>query len=203
MSLQNIYSKNINGMLDYAGNTLGLNGSCITFNNIYQGCNSPGTSGVCGTWITTDTTSSANTNWANFVNNLPPAITNGGTTFDYSQNSSSDEIEIPLGAEIDYAVLIWSGNNGSGNVDISTKAINFKTPQGQNQSILPENTFLSPLNNGYYTCSRVVTSIVEQGGNGFYTCGNVYSEFRTNMASAGWLLIVVYKHQSLGFVNIN
>lgn len=203
MSFQTMYSKNITGMIEYAGNTLGLNGACTSFNSVYQGCNSPGTSGIAGAWITTDTTSHASSNWLTFVNNLPAASTNGGTTFDCTKNSSSDTISVPPNTEIDYAVLIWSGNNGSSTVDVSTRPINFTTPTKTVNYITPIYTSLSPTNDGYYTCCADVTSIVASSTNGTYTVGNVYSEFRSNLASAGWLLVVVYKAPFLGFININ
>ncbi|MGL5314837.1 MAG: Ig-like domain-containing protein, partial [Peptostreptococcaceae bacterium] len=45
--------------------------------------------------------------------------------------------------------------------------------------------------------------IVINSGSGYYTVGNVYSEFDTNIASAGWILVVVYTSPYLGFVNVN
>lgn len=203
MGLQNIYTKNLPGMIDYAGNTLGLNGACTSFSNINTGCNSPGTSGIAGAWITTDTTKYANTNWQNFVNNLPYATTNGGTTFDYIENSSSDEINIPSGVTIDYAVLIWSGNNLSGTANISTEAINLIDSTDVVHSITPQYYSINTSAYGYYTCATEVTNIVTNAGSGFYTVGSVYSEFNNNIACAGWLLVVVYTSPYLQFINVN
>ena len=203
MGFQNIYSKNIPGYLDYAGNTLGLNGACTSFSNIYTGCNSPGTSGVCGAWVTTDSTKHASENWNSFVNNLPYSQTNGGTTFDCTQNSSSDEISIPTGTIVDYAALIWSGNNNSNTVDITTREIDFTDPLNTLHKISPQYSFTNTSSYGYYTCATEVTSIVRSAGSGFYTTGNVYSEFLTNIACAGWLLIVVFKASTMPFYNIN
>ncbi|MGL5316230.1 MAG: hypothetical protein ACRC92_23430, partial [Peptostreptococcaceae bacterium] len=203
MAFQNIYSKNIPGMLDYAANTLGLNGACTNFSNIYTGCNNPGTSGIAGAWVTTDTYEHANNNWLNFVNSLPPASTNGGTTFDYSKNSSYDRIDIPADCTVDYAVLIWSGNILSDTFDVTTHSIDLTDPNDTMHHFTPQYSSVNSSSYGYYTCAKVVTGIVINSGSGYYTVGNVYSEFDTNIASAGWILVVVYTSPYLGFVNVN
>lgn len=203
MSFINIYNKNIPGMFEFASNTLGLNGACTSFANIHTGCNNPGTSGIAGAWITIDPTKSANANWANFVNNLPFASTNGGTTFDCTQNSSSDEINIPQGTTIDFAFLAWSGNSLSGNVDVSTRSVNLTSPDNTLYSITPDNTFFDTSGYGYYTCYKDVTDIIKNTGNGDYVVGNVYSEFQTDIAAASWLLFIVYTSPYMPFININ
>lgn len=203
MGFQNIYNKNLPGYIDYAGNTLGLNGACTSFSNIYTGCNSAGTSGVCGAWVTTDITKYASNNWHNFVLSLPASDTNGGTTFDYNQNSSSDSIMIPSDTSIDYAVLIWSGASTSSSVDISTKQVKLTDPLNTIHTITPQYSSTNTSSYGYYTCATDVTQIVKDGGNGYYTAGSIYSEFLTNIACAGWLLFVVYTAPTLPFYNIN
>ncbi len=203
MDFQNFYSKNITGMIDYAANTLGLNGACTTFTDPYTGCSSPGTSGNSGAWITTNTASFATANWQSFVNGLPVIPTNGGTTFDYTQASSYDLISIPPDTEVDYALLVWSGIVTEPTIDVSTRPITFTPPGSLPLSITPTFSTISTSGDYFYTACAEVTSIVSATGNGLYTVGNVYSEFITNTACAGWVLYVVYKHSSLTFRNIS
>ena len=203
MSFINVYKKNIPGMLDFASNTLGLNGACTSFTDIFTGCNSPGTSGVSGAWITTDKSLYANQTWKDFVDDLPPIDTNAGTSFDYSNNSSSSNINLPENTEIDYAILVWSGNSTSTSIDVSTKEINFTDSLGVLHTITPQYSIQNDSDFGYYTCATEVTDLIKISRNGTYTVGNIYSEFTTNIATAGWILYVVYTNPYFNYVHIN
>lgn len=203
MSIQNVYSKNIKGMIAFTGNTLGLNGSCSSFEDIYTGCDTPGVSGLAGTWITVDSNVHANSNWESFVNNLDPSDTNGGTTFDYNLNSSSGLLNIPDNVNIDYAILIWCGNRSSGNVDVSNKSIKLTPPSLEALDISPEYYFFDESSNGYYTCASDITQVISNNLSGDYICGSIYSEFSDTGASAGWQIIVVYTSDNNSYVNVS
>ena len=203
MSFQNVYTKNIPGMIAFACNTLGLNGACSSFTDVFTGCNQPGKSGISGAWISTDKTMQANDNWRQFVSSLPQVDTIGGTTFDYTKNSSSCKLNIPYGSIIDYAILIWSGNSKSQIIDVSSKEINFTDSLGNIYNIAPQYSFTNDSSYGYYTCAKEVTDIIRLSRSGYYTVGNVYSEFDTNVANAGWILYAVYSAPEYSYVHIN
>ncbi len=141
-----------------------------------------------------------------------------GTTLNYALNSSSAELNLPVGSTVLYAELVWGGlfrstaNNISGLID---NDITFTTPSGS-QSISPDpvtaQTFSINVNNitlGFYTRSANVTSILQSSGNGTYTVGAVPAliealDNRTDDTNhAGWTLAVVYANPTLQFRSLN
>lgn len=185
------YSNIKNGGIVLVGNTLGLSKA--------PNANSPGVLGSIGAFTSVDTSLQ--------VNGFP-----AGTTLDYTKNSSSAQLLLPLGSTVLYAELVWGGlfrssvNNISAILD---NAVNFITPLGAN-TIVPDDQTKQNFNItnngqtvGFYVRSANVTQLVQNAQNGSYTTGGVPAlieaiDSRTSDTNhAGWTLAVVYENQSL------
>lgn len=180
------------GQMTFTGNTLGLSQETNT--------NDAGTAGSIGAFTTIDTSMQ--------VDAFPQ-----GTTYDYTENSSSAILTIPSGSTVLYAELIWGGNYLTIDEDISGDINNqvlFTDADGNTTAISPdpatanEHTFAFQSGQiGFYSRSADVTSIVQAAGAGTYTTGSVPGLLDPQIAStantnhAGWTLAVVYENTSL------
>ncbi|ANE48426.1 hypothetical protein SY83_21485 [Paenibacillus swuensis] len=190
------YQSNSRGAITFTGNTLGL--SALT--------PVPGTQGALDgitTFITTNTSLQEP--------GFPP-----GTTDIIDLNSSSAVLDLPIGSQVLYAELIWSGTyvvNGQDFSDRIDDAVVFSSPVGTVQVSPDINTqselvLISNVNPQVlvYIRSADVTSIVIQGGGGLYTTGNVTGTTTENQPVAtnavGWTLAVVYSTPSLPIRNL-
>ncbi|MCX5849151.1 MAG: hypothetical protein NTW65_06850 [Deltaproteobacteria bacterium] len=177
------YTTIANGGMTYTGNTLGLSKA--------SGSNKPGTNGSIGAFITTDTTLKVST--------FP-----SGTTLDWTKNSSSATLRLPVGSTVIYAELIWGGSYNYGGQNVSSflnNAVTFSGPAGT-ISVSPSPTTAAVTGSGeyYYVRSADVTSLVKAGGAGTYTVGGVPATVAAsddNANAAGWTLAVIYGNSSL------
>ena len=141
-----------------------------------------------------------------------------GTTLDYRSNSSSAQLNLPSGAEIAYAELVWGGLYRSASSDISAltdDAVNFTTPRGtfavQGDPVTRNNLLLpaDQVTVGFYTRSAIVTDLVKNGGSGTYSIGAVPallarpSSLAADTNHAGWTLCVIYESPSLPLRSVN
>ena len=177
------YTTIANGGMTYTGNTLGLSKATNS--------NQPGTNGAIGAFITTDTSLK--------VGNFP-----AGTTLDWTKNSSSALLRLPVGSTVIYAELIWGGSYRYGGQNVTTSlnsAVTFSGPAGS-MSVSPSPSTAAVTGSGeyYYVRSADVTSLVQAGGAGTYTVGGVpatVAASENNANAAGWTLAVIYGNASL------
>lgn len=172
------YNATMNGAITFTGNTLGL--------NKVANQNNQGTTGSIGAFSTLNTTLKAG--------NFPL-----GTTLDYRLNGSRAVLDIPSGATIVYAELIWSGCYDAGGGSLLGaigNPISFTTPVGTT-AVSPDpataqNT--APTRSNYVN-SAIVTALVQEGGGGTYVAGTIpgtVTAANNNDNFAGWTLAVVY-----------
>jgi hypothetical protein len=171
------------------GNTLGLSGEI--------NANGPGSEGSIHTFTSLSSDS---------IDDVPANPINpwgSFTTYDFSSNGSSGLLNVPSGAEVVYAELIWGGSFRY--VDDVTNeldsTIQFLTPTSSSEvSPSPQTSrtldFLSNLGVpvAYYIRSSEVTALVAQGGSGSYAVSGVpgtQHESNNSLNAAGWALIVV------------
>ncbi len=193
MSLITRFSERIYGDITFIGNTLGLSRRPITQQNPVR---SPGTLGIAGTFITTDTTKTC----GGFTN---------GTTCDYLLNKSTAVLQLPATTQIVYAELIWSGNSSTdgGNINslLDNKVI-FKGPNASEIEVQPDNNtknnevLVANSNVRAYTRSAIVTDYVKSAGNGVYYAGRIPAYLDLNDSTShesgcvGWTLAVIYEY---------
>jgi uncharacterized repeat protein (TIGR01451 family) len=184
MSFQGRYSTTTNGAVTFTGNTLGLSNTNTIYSDI-------------GAFITLDTTKQ--------VTGYPI-----GTTLDWRENGSTARLQIPTGATVLYAELIWGGSTKTSREDVTAEidnAITFTSPTNT-YSIIPDLTTAQQVVQGsqtFYVRSANVTSLVRSEGAGNYTVSGVpatVQRFKSNNA-AGWTLSVIYQDASLPLRNMN
>lgn len=131
-----------------------------------------------------------------------------GTTLDYTLNGSAATLDLPVGAYVLYAELIWGGLYKYGATDISSRtddAVVFVTPQTsvsvtgdaltRSNMSLPTGTSTV----GFYVRSKDVTAQVRAAGAGVYSVKKVPalianpSSLSSDTNHAGWTLAVVYE----------
>jgi uncharacterized repeat protein (TIGR01451 family) len=171
-----VYSTIQKGAVVFTGNTLTLDKLA------------PAGSG--GAYIAAN--SSTHLTTPNYAGTLPAAPP--GTTLTFAQNASRAQLNIPPGATVLYAELIWSGShNGNAATNYDNVVVNFTTPGGTTYQIAPA-AVTKAANATYYTRSANVTGLVQIGGSGTYTAGGVYSTINTagTTDAAGWTLAVAY-----------
>jgi large repetitive protein len=176
-----------NGAMVFAGNTIGLNKNATT--------NAPGTSGAIGTFMkvndscTLDTTSTDGTY---------PA----GTTNNWRVGGSCAVVDIPAGAVVKKAHLIWSGSynyNGENLTANLNDAVTLIRPNGTTVSVTPAadgtaQTLASP---AYYTRSADVTALVSAGGTfGIRGIPSTQADAQASANTGGWTLAVIYELSS-------
>ncbi len=205
------YSTTDNGGISYTGNTLGLTKAA--------GKNTPGTDDSIGVFITTKQP-------------LPPPVgtypndgSHAGTTLNYTLNSSSGVLDLPAGAQVLYAELIWSGSY-SFYSEITGKQpdgpVTFTTPLGETfqisadphtaqNAITPSYECPGPTPTpctcpcGNYVRSADVTSIVQEALDGTYTVGAIAGTVNKGddtHNAANWSLAVIYHHPNMFTYNM-
>ena len=166
------YDAAVRGNLATTGNTLGLAGTA----------SGPGTNDGIGAF--TDATATLQ------VPGWPL-----GTTLDWTLNSSTGVLDLPSGATILHAELVWGGTVSAAVLGSLDAPVTFRTPSGLVHEVTPLATTGSPAggtmrNAGYYGRSANVTALVEGGGT--YRVGRVPSALTGGDAAAGWALVVAY-----------
>ncbi len=167
-----------NGQMTFTGNTIGLNKAA----NV----NAPGNAGSIGAFITQ--------NCALQDGTYPPC-----TTADWRLNGSSGVLDIPAGATVLYAELIWSGSYVQGSEDVTAfinSSITLEQPNGTNTTITPDPATAQIVASvQYYTRSANVTGLVQAGGAGTYWAKGIPATQANNSNSGntgGWTLAVIY-----------
>lgn len=134
-----------------------------------------------------------------------------GTTLDYNLNGSAATLDLPAGAYVLYAELVWGGLYKDSVADISSLTDNsvvFGTPLSafnvtgdaatRNNLLLPTGTTTL----GFYVRSKDVTAAVRAAGAGVYSVKKVPALIPTptslssDTGHAGWTLAVVYEDSS-------
>jgi len=184
-----VYDASARAQFVIIGNSLGLAGALNE--------NGPGTSDSIHTFTSVD---------GGLTDSLPPNPGNpwsGGTTHDWSLDSSAALLALPTGASVLRAHLIWGGSYRYVD-DVSAYLDNdiaFTTPlEAATVSPDPLTAVTLDLITGggspvaYYLRSADVTALVSAGGGGSYAVGSVpgtQNELINTANAAGWTLVVV------------
>lgn len=195
MAQESVYSATLRGELIVTGNTLGLDADSGA---------APGQGGSIGTFIANPQTQS----------NAQEGSYPVGTTADFNLNGSEAVLDLPEGAAIVKAELVWACSTQQGGLPgtpVTTPAsVNLTLPTGAQQTVSPvgENTSLTLLrsNYRYYQRWADVTGAVSVGGPGRYMVSRVAgTQFVDGnyLSACGWALYVIYEHPDLPMRNIN
>lgn len=162
------------GAITFTGNTLALDST-------------PTGAGGGAVFINANSATQANAAFTTALGAGPP-----GTTTAFASNASRAVLNIPAGATVLYAELIWSGTiGGLALATYDNAAVTLVTPAGT-YSIAPSVT-TKATSGTYYTRSANVTGQVQIGRSGTYTVGNVPAQVSGGTTdSAGWTLAVAY-----------
>jgi len=189
------FSKTAAGAIASTGNTLGLAKAL--------NANGPGLKDSIGTFLALD---------AQSIDDTPSAPTpwGKGTTADWTKNGSSAVLNIPAGAEVLYAELVWAGSFNYGGENLTDK---LETPvtlsiNGEDTMVSPDATTaltvaeqsIAGFAANYYLRSGVVTEFVNKHRGGMYSVSGVPATQATNVNSlnaAGWQLVVAYRYSKL------
>jgi hypothetical protein len=196
------YSTTVPGGLASTGNTLGLAKALDE--------NGPGTEHSIGTFISLDSASS-DREPRNTANPWPH-----GTTWDWQQNGSSAVLDLPDGAQVLYAELVWAGSYAYWPEDVSAwldepvtlvtaDAELLVTPDPATALTLAEQSYTGFYAN-YYLRSADVTSFVAAEGGTTYAVAGVpatQGEATNALSGAGWSMVVAYRHDSLPIRNLS
>ena len=122
-----------------------------------------------------------------------------GTADDWTLASSDAVLDLPAGAHVAYAELVWGGSLGNPVLGLLDGPVRLTTPTGAIHLLAPDPTTASTTDGtmagaGYYARSAVVTTVIEGGGR--YRVSGVPSTLGPE-AAAGWTLYVVYRHDAL------
>ena len=182
-----IYSETLSGDMILTGNTMGLSYASAT--------NCQGTFNGIGTFISMDNSSVDDS----------PACTSGtpwakGTTNDWHKNGSMAVLDLPEGAIVKKAELLWAGcfsvNGSSVYDDIQTEIQLYSEGNGHSTSVKPEKSNVidpvSPDWANYYINHADVTDFINQNGGGEYSVRGIPAVKYYNTNGAGWTLAVVY-----------
>lgn len=180
------YSDRLRGNIVFIGNTLGLS------RRVNQ--KQPGRECVAGAFVTTENT----------VCNAFPI----NTTCNYLANRSEAILELPAGAEVVYAEIIWAATakTAAGTIEHAVNnSILFTTPAEDAAEIAPapDTRFMEQMVAGTsvftYIRSAIVTDYVKAARSGTYAVGRVPAFLDANDSSshqsgcAGWTLAVIYR----------
>ena len=181
------YSDTIKGALIYTGNTLGF--SYNVANLVVD----------IGAYLAVDPTLSA----AGYPT---------PSTFNWNQNGSTAQLNIPANSSVVYAEVIWGGSTlGTATPAISTTVpVTFITPLTTTLVTSDTITALSSTGSAqvFYTCSKDVTSLVSSARSGTYTVKGVPGTIEpgtfpyNQTGTCGWVLAVVYSNNSLPYRSI-
>ena len=167
-----VFSTIQKGALTFTGNTLELNGS-----NGASG--TPGTAGTGGAFIAAGS--------AGVCGTFP-----AGTTCTWPNNASSAVLNVPAGASVLYAELIWSGTIGALTAAQQNTPVTFTTPSGSSFTVTPSGA-TAGTSGVYYTRSANVTGYVQLARSGTYTARGVPAGSTGGSTdAAGWTLAVAY-----------
>ena len=166
------YSGTVRGNLSTTGNTLGLAG----------GAGGPSVNDGIGAFI--DGTGTLQ------VPGWPL-----GTTLDWTLASSTGVLDLPAGATILHAELVWGGSVSAGVIGSLDAPVELRGPSGLLHEVTPDAATAAPADGtmrdaGYYGRSATVTSLIE--GAGTYRVGRVPSSLGNGDGAVGWSLYVVY-----------
>lgn len=197
MAIITRFQTNTRGALYQAGNTLGLSG-----NN-----GQPAAIGNVGGFITTSTTLPTPTGWEAIVN----VANEENITLNWQQNSSSANVNLPTGASVLYAELIWASDIRNETLDLSAvqnTSVALTAPDGSTILVAPDpitsQTVTMPGPITYMTRSNNVTSIIQQKGNGKYTVSGVpAARGGTSTCCVGWTLVMAYSLSSQPYRSLN
>ena len=196
------YSKTAPGGITATGNTLGLSKAFSA--------NGPGDRDSIGTFISVDPTS---------VDDFPANPSNpwfAGTTSDWTQNSSTGDLDIPANAEILYAELVWAGSYRYNSEDVTASLDTPVTLRHGGQAIqvspdpasaltIAEMSYLN-FEANYYLRSADVTAFVAQQLGGTYSVAGVPATQDTainSLNAAGWTLVVAYRDDEAPIRNLS
>jgi MYXO-CTERM domain-containing protein/uncharacterized repeat protein (TIGR01451 family) len=190
------------GGIASTGNTLGLAKAIDE--------NGPGTSHSIGTFITTQ---------GGMIDDLPANDLNpwfAGTTGDWTQNGSTAHLQLPQGATVLHAELVWAGSWDyyPENVEAYLDTEISLSAAGTDISVSPDPVSAlttSELSGvgfyaNYYLRSADVTSFVQQHLAESYTVSGVpatQSTLINGLSAAGWTLVVAYRHDDNPIRNLS
>ncbi len=190
-----VFSRTLRGRLAVAGNTLGLDGSATA-------ATAPGTRGGLGAFIANPV------DWGTSRFGTFPV----GTTDDRAKLGSAAWLDLPAGARVASAWLIWgcsSQVNGSPATPVTSPTTATLTlPSGIRQTISPtgEDTSLSLVSASfrYYLRWAPVTAAVAAGGPGRYVVsGLAGTALASGVTACGWTLVAVQERDDFPLRNIN
>lgn len=189
-SLDPIFNKTLSGDMIVTGNTIGLS---------YHGVgNAPGTKDGIGTFITRDKNSRdlgscsfcGGASWPSY------------TTDDWTKNGSMAVLDLPDGAVVQHAELLWAAsykNDGEANVEAYIETpVTFKAEdKGYSEKIKPAGSrkidYEGSFNAYYYLNHADVTSFISENGGGSYSLNGIPAlQNLSNVNGGGWTLAVVY-----------
>lgn len=196
------FSTTAPGGVASTGNTLGLSKA--------SNQNGPGMQHSIGTFIALD---------PNSVDNLPANTSNPwsfGTTSDWTKNGSAAVLELPEGAQVLHAELVWAGSYDYYPEDVSAYLDSAVSMVANNAEIsvqpdpataqtLAEQSYLGFWAN-YYLRSADVTAFVSQHGATTYAVGGVpatQGDTTNTLSGAGWSLVVAYRDSKAPIRNLS
>ena len=171
-----VYSTIQKGAITFTGNTLELNGTA-------GASGTPGTGGTGGAFIAAGSAGNCGT--------FP-----AGTTCTWPNNASSAVLNVPPGASVLYAELIWSGTIGALTAAQINTPVTFTTSSGSSFTVMP-GVATAGSSGTYYTRSANVTGFVQSARSGTYTAAGVPAGSTGGSTdAAGWTLAVAYSDSS-------
>ena len=157
------------GGMTFVGNTLGLSGTT----------SAPTATDDVGVFVTTDTSLQVGT--------YPP-----GTTTDWRLNRSEAVLDLPPGAQVLYAELVWAGSKRNIE-DFLDEPVQLTTPAGT-LTVAPDPLTRRETFGVTYARSADVTTAVAAAGAGVYGVGGVPASVGTSSDDfGGWTLAVFYR----------
>ncbi len=186
-SIQPIYDATLSGDMIITGNTIGLSYDI-------NGQDKPGTQNGIGTFTSLDPKNQENAYWGL------------GTTSDWTKNGSSAVLDLPAGAVVKHAELLWAANYAGSNENVSS---NINTPvtftsvgAASSKQIAPQKSkkidYIGANDgtnwNAYYYLNHAdVTDFVDKNGGGTYSVTGIPAvQDLANTYAGGWTLAVVY-----------
>ncbi len=187
------FSATLPGGLATAGNTVGLAKNTAE--------NGPGTRDSIGAFT------SLNPTLRDDNPDVPGNRWPLGTTGNWRQNGSAAPLELPPGADVLYAELLWAGSYEYGGEDVSSFLDSAVTlgATGESTLVSPDDATAQTLNgtanNGqfavrYYLRSADVTGFVQEHGTDIYSVSGIpATQHHTinSLNAGGWSLVVAYE----------